>query len=154
MWAFLAAGLQHWAKHSLTGWWKEEVKCLVVMARSLKDGVDLVKQMVCVTYCVWAIVSIFSPSFLCVLTSELRGCMSNSVELCPMPSGMPAVRYMAPTARLFLASLAAFISSTVSPSSAKICSPALARAPSSHNRKWRVWLTAMGRKETQKRRQE
>lgn len=77
--------------------------------------------------------------------------MSNSVELCPMPFGMPAVRYMAPTARPFLASLASFISSTVNPSSANICTPALAVAPSSHSRKWRLWLTAEGRKETQER---
>lgn len=75
-------------------------------------------------------------------TSEFRGCMSNSVELCPMPLGMPAVRYMAPTPRLFLASLAAFISSTVSPSSAKVWTPALAGVPSSHSWKWRLWLTA------------
>lgn len=68
--------------------------------------------------------------------------MSNSVELCPMPLGMPAVRYMAPTPRLFLASLAAFISSTVSPSSAKVWTPALDGVPSSHSWKWRLWLTA------------
>lgn len=68
-----------------------------------------------------------------------------------MPLGIPAVRYMAPTARLFLASLAAFISSTVTPSSAKFCTPALAGAPSSHSRKWRLWLTAKGGKETQER---
>lgn len=68
--------------------------------------------------------------------------MSNSVELCPMPLGMPAVRYMAPTPRLFLASLAAFISSTVSPNSAKVWTPALAGVPSSHSWKWRLWLTA------------
>lgn len=66
-----------------------------------------------------------------------------------MPLGMPAVRCMAPTARLFLASLAAFISSTVTPTSAKFCTPALAGAPSSHSRKWRLWLTAKGRKEKQ-----
>lgn len=82
-------------------------------------------------------------------TSELRGCRSSSVELCPMPLGMPAVRYMAPTERLFLASLASFISSTVTPSSAKLCTPALAVAPSSHSRKWLLWLTAKGREETQ-----
>lgn len=77
-----------------------------------------------------------------VPTSEFRGCMSNSVELCPMPFGIPAVRYMAPTVRLFLASFAAFISSTVTPSSAKFCTPGLAGAPSAHSRKWRLWLTA------------
>lgn len=71
--------------------------------------------------------------------------MSNSVELCPMPLGMPAVRYMAPTPRLFLASLAAFISSTVSPTSAKVWTPALAGVPSSHSWKWRLWLTAKQR---------
>lgn len=68
-----------------------------------------------------------------------------------MPLGMPAVRYMAPTVRLFLASLAAFISSTVTPSSEKFCTPALAGAPSSHSRKWRLWLTAKARKESQER---
>lgn len=78
-------------------------------------------------------------------TSEFRGWMSNSVELCPMPFGMPAVRYMAPTPRLFLASLAAFISSTVSPSSAKVWTPTLAGIPSSHSWKWRLWLTAKKR---------
>lgn len=66
-----------------------------------------------------------------------------------MPLGMPAVRYMAPTVRLFLASLAAFISSTVTPTSAKLCTPALAGAPSSQSRKCRLWLTAKERKETQ-----
>lgn len=83
-------------------------------------------------------------------TSELRGCMSNSVELCPMPLGMPAVRYMAPTVRLFLASLAAFISSTVTPISAKLCTPALAGAPSSQSRKCRLWLTAKKREKKHK----
>lgn len=87
-----------------------------------------------------------------VPTNEFRGCMSNSVELCPMPLGIPAIRYMAPTVRIFLASLAAFISSTVTPSSAKFCTPALAGAPSSHSRKWRLWLTAKWRKDTQQER--
>lgn len=89
---------------------------------------------------------------LLVPTSELWGCMSSSVELCPMPLGMPAVRYIAPTDRFFLASLAAFISSTVTPSSAKFCTPWVAGTPSSHSRKWRLWLTAVGEK--RRRRQE
>ena len=87
-----------------------------------------------------------------VPTSEFWGCMSSSVELCPMPLGMPAVRYIAPTDRFFLASLAAFISSTVTPSSAKSCTPLVAGTPSSHSRKWRLWLTAVGEK--RRRRQE
>lgn len=53
---FWLQGFSTWAKHSLTGWWKEEVKCLVVMGRSPNYWVDLVKQMVCATYCVWACV--------------------------------------------------------------------------------------------------
>lgn len=87
----------------------------------------------------------FSSWVLFAPTSEFRGCMSSSVELCPMPFGMPAVRYIAPTPRLFLASLAAFISSTVSPSSAKVWTPVLAGVPSSHSWKWRLWLTAKQR---------
>lgn len=98
----------------------------------------------CVCFCEWlGLILWFVP------TSELRGCMSNSVELCPMPLGMPAVLYMVPTVRFFLASLATFISSTVTPSSAKLCTPALAAVPSSHSWKWRLWLTAEGREETQ-----
>lgn len=93
--------------------------------------------------------SIYEGKF--VPTSELRGWISISVELCPMPLGMPAVRYMAPTTRFFLASLAVFISSTVTPSSAKLWTPALAGAPSSHSRKWRLWLTAKERKESEER---
>lgn len=112
------------------------------------DGLyDLICWSICVLfvneYCIYLVFFFFS-----VPTNEFRGCMSNSVELCPMPLGMPAVRYMEPTERLFLASLAAFITSTVTPSSAKFCTPALARAPSSHNRKWRLWLTAKWRKGT------
>lgn len=93
--------------------------------------------------------SIYERAF--VPTSELQGWISISVELCPMPLGMPAVRYMAPTTRFFLASLAAFMSSTVTPSSAKFWTPALAAAPSSHSRKWRLWLTAKERKEIEER---
>jgi len=89
-----------------------------------------------------------------VPTSELRGCMSISVELWPMPLGMPAVRCMAPTVRFFLASLAALISSTVTPSSAKLCTPGLDAAPSSHSLKWRLWLTAKEKKEIEERRED
>lgn len=100
---------------------------------------------VCVCTCASSVSGLLLFGVLFAPTSEFRGCMSNSVELCPMPFGMPAVRYMAPTPRLFLASLAAFISSTVSPSSAKVWSPALAGVPSSHSWKWRLWLTAKQR---------
>lgn len=125
--------------------WKEEVKCLVIMGGGHRTTVSTISppdgscDLLCPS--MWAprwksIKLLFGP------TIGFRGCISNSVELCPMPLGIPAVRYMAPTVRLFLASLASFISSTVNPSSAKICTPALAEAPSSHSRKWRLWLTA------------
>lgn len=78
-------------------------------------------------------------------TSGLRGTMSISVELCPIPLGMPAVRYITPTVRFFRASLAAFISSTVTPTSAKLCTPGLAEEPSSQSLKWWLWLAAVER---------
>lgn len=68
---------------------------------------------------------------------------STSVELWPMPDGIPAVRYMEPTDRLFLASFASFTRSTVSPCSAKLFMPSLAGAPSCHSRYCSLWVTTM-----------
>lgn len=125
--------------------WKKVVKCQSRWM-TLWLGHVIREMMFCMTSCIWACMCFFA-SPLVVPTNECRGCMNNSVELCPMPLGIPAVRCMMPTARLFLASLATFISSTVTPSSAKFCTPTLAGAPSSHSRKWWLWLTAKWRKE-------
>lgn len=115
--------------------------------------------MVFETCCVWAHWGFFFSQthldFFCwisvVHTSGFRGWMTISVELCPIPWGIPAVRYMAPTERFFLASLAAFIRSTVTPSSAKLCTPGLAKTPSSHSLKRWLWVTAERKEENKER---
>ncbi len=76
------------------------------------------------------------------LTSGVLGVRSSSVELWPMPEGIPAVRYMDPTSRLFLASFASFTRSTVRPCSAKLFMPSLACAPSCHSRYCSLWVMA------------
>lgn len=67
------------------------------------------------------------------------------MELWPIPVGIPAVRYMFPTARRFRPSLASFIRPTVTPRSEKVCTPALASAPSCHSRNCALWETAVER---------
>lgn len=78
-------------------------------------------------------------------TSGFLECRTSSVELWPTPDGIPAVRYMEPTTLLFRPSFAPFTSSTVTPSSAKLCTPGLAISPSCHSRYRSLWVTAVGR---------